>query len=80
MISDYDLVMWWLANHQDRKIELSHGGEGGRFYARLIDEDGESPNDGAGDTVERAIGDCCDRISIDELMQESGGWPKGFKP
>lgn len=58
MMTDYELAMLWLAGHPDRKIELSHGGQGGRFYAKMLDENGDSPCDGAGVTAKDAIGDC----------------------
>lgn len=54
-----DIRVWaWLRGDQARGIFLSHGGEGGKFYARLDGggEDDESVlSDGVGETPGQAI-------------------------
>lgn len=51
-----DTVKEWLEASTYRKVLLSHGGEGGRFYVEKED-DGNSIGDGAGDTIEAALED-----------------------
>jgi len=50
------VVKEWLEASTYRKVVLSHGGEGGRFYVEKED-DGNSIGDGAGDTIEEALED-----------------------
>lgn len=71
MMTEYQIVQWWLRNDENRKIELSHGGKGGTFYARLIAEDGTTLIDGTGGTPEDAMGACARRVHIEDLMRES---------
>lgn len=48
----------WLKQNPDRRLELSHGGDGGLWYAKLVDEDGDSWADGAAITWEDAVAEC----------------------
>jgi hypothetical protein len=50
------VVKEWLEASTDRRVLISHGGEGGRFYV-LKDDDGNGIGDGAGDTIESALED-----------------------
>lgn len=71
MMTEYQIVQWWLRNDENRKIELSHGGKGGTFYARLVNADGSVLSDGTGDTPEDAMGSCARGVRIEDLMRES---------
>jgi len=51
-----DTVKEWLGSNPDRRVVLTHGGEGGKFYALKENEIGET-SDGTGDTFEEAIED-----------------------
>ena len=50
-------VKEWMEAHPDRRVVLTHGGNGGRFYVLKENEDGESSGDGTGDTIEAALED-----------------------
>lgn len=52
-----DTVKEWMEAHPDRRVVLTHGGDGGKFYALKENEDGDSSGDGTGDTIEEAIED-----------------------
>ena len=47
-------VREWLVESDYRRIALSHGGEGGRFYV-LKEDDGNAVGDGFGETIEAAL-------------------------
>jgi len=49
-------VKEWLEASDYRRVVLSHGGSGGKFYVEKQD-DGNSTGDGAGDTIEAALED-----------------------
>lgn len=71
MLTDYQIALWWMRNRDDRKIEISHGGTGGKYYAKLIEDDAVM-FDGVGESLEDAVGDAaCRHISIESLMQDS---------
>jgi hypothetical protein len=50
----------WLTSGEERKVQLSHGGDGGRFYAARIDNH-EPERDEVGETV----GDALDALFAD---------------
>lgn len=49
-------VREWLEASDYRRVVLTHGGEGGRFYV-LKEDDGNAIGDGAGETIESALED-----------------------
>ncbi len=72
MLTDYQIGLWWMRSIEGRKIEVSHGGDRGYYYANLIDENGESLSDGVGASLEDAIGEAARNIRIETLMAEGG--------
>lgn len=50
----WDIVKGWLAGSDARKVELTHGGEGGKWYA-LLRDDTDDDFDGTGDTADEAL-------------------------
>lgn len=50
------VIQEWLESSEYRRVVLSHGGPGGRFYVAKED-DGNVVGDGAGDTIESALED-----------------------
>jgi hypothetical protein len=56
-LSNLAAALSWIKGEGDRRIILQHGGHGGKFYAKLEDEDGESPSDGVSDEPHFAIAD-----------------------
>lgn len=56
MKSIWDLVREWLMGHEDRSVTFKHGGEGGRWFCELLDEDDRAYG-GAGDSQDEAIVD-----------------------
>lgn len=53
MMNIWDLLRDWLAVDEDRKIEISHGGSGGKWYACLCGDGVYC--DGTGDSAEEAL-------------------------
>lgn len=51
-----DTVKEWLEASDYRRVVLTHGGDGGRFYVAKED-DGNVLGDGTGATIEEAIED-----------------------
>lgn len=49
-------VREWLEASDYRRVVVTHGGPGGRFYV-LKEDDGSSVGDGTGETLESAIED-----------------------
>lgn len=47
-------VQDWMMTGDDRKIEFSHGGRGGKWYAAIHDDDG-FVYDGVGDSHDEAL-------------------------
>lgn len=54
-LSNLAAALFWLRTNDERKIILSHGGDGGKFYANLKDEDGQYASDGVGEEPQDAI-------------------------
>lgn len=50
----WDIVRDWLMGTDDRRMEFSHGGEGGKWYC-VLREDGQDDFDGAGHTHSEAL-------------------------
>lgn len=50
----WDIVREWLMGSTERRIELSHGGEGGKWYC-VLREDGQDDFDGAGGDQTEAL-------------------------
>lgn len=51
-----ETVKEWLEASEYRRVVLTHGGPGGRFYV-LKEDDGNGVGDGVGRTIEEAIED-----------------------
>jgi len=50
------VVREWLESSDQRRVILTHGGQGGRFYV-LKEDDGAGIGDGVGKTIESALED-----------------------
>ncbi len=70
MVGNYDLALMWLMANDGRKLQISHGGKGGRFYAALVDENGEVLHDGVGDNLPEAVGDAGSHLDIEDVVVE----------
>ncbi len=55
MRSVWDILQAWLMGDQARYVQISHGGEGGAWYAQLIDDNAGTNVDATGDTHEQAL-------------------------
>jgi len=56
MVNFLDLIANWLQRDPDNhKIQISHGGKGGKYYVLVTEAEGESVGDGVGDTLEEAV-------------------------
>lgn len=54
-LSNLSAALTWIKGHEERKIILSHGGDGGKYYANMKDEDGQYASDGVGKEPQDAI-------------------------
>lgn len=56
MRSIWDIVEEWLKGHEDRSVTFTHGGEGGRWYCELLDEDDNAYGEAGDEPIEALIG------------------------
>lgn len=56
MRSIWEIVEEWLNVHEDRSVTFKHGGDGGRWYCELLDEEDRAYGDAGDEPIEALVG------------------------